>query len=59
MAHAADMLLDLFALPSEPLVFPTGRLQGLLSLLQARGVLWGPARFALGGLVIGGFQMAL
>jgi hypothetical protein len=59
MANATDVLLDLFALPSEPLVFPTGRLKGLLGLLQAHGVLWGTAWSTLFGFLTGVCRLAL
>ena len=59
VANATDMLLDLLALPSKPLVFPTGRLKGLFGLPQAHGVLCGPARSALFGLVTRVYEVAL
>jgi hypothetical protein len=41
VTNAPDTRLDLFTLLTEALVLVTGRVERLLSLLQAHGVLWG------------------
>ena len=43
VTNAPDTRLDLFTLLTEALVLVTGRVERLLSLLQAQGVLWGDA----------------
>ena len=51
VTNASKARLDLFTLGCEPMVLTTGRVERLLGLLQARGVLWGTAWTALFGLV--------
>ena len=59
VANAPDTGLDLFTLRSEPLVLTAGRVEHLLGLLQAHGILWGTARAALCGLMTSALREGL
>src|SRR5262249_15266958 len=51
VTNASEARLDLFTLGCEPIGLTTGRVERLLGLLHARGVLWGTVWMALCGLV--------